>query len=400
MKRRYETVLSEHLNTNRQMVFLSGPRQVGKTTTAKTCMDGAPYLNWDKETDQVLFVDGVDATAKHLKLDSPAEAASRVVFDELHRYPKWKSFLKGFYDVYSEECRILVTGSARLDIFRSGTDSLMGRYFSYRMHPLSLAEISSPHIDLDRDLQQPGSVSHETLPLLERFGGFPDPFLSGNQRFHNRWKKLRAEQLFREDLRDLSRVNDIGRVRMLAEMLALQSGQLVNYSTLAKRLHVTVDTIKNWISILESLYYSFSIRPWHTNVANSLRKQPKIFLWDWSQIDDAGARRENLVAAHLLKAVHWWSDCGLGDYELYFLRDKMKREIDFLVTRNQKPWFMVEVKSSANRDLSPALEYFSKQLDPEAALQVVFDLPHAEMDCFAYNRPIKVPVSSFLAQLV
>ncbi len=401
MKRRYEALISDHLLKNRQMVFLSGPRQVGKTTTAKSCIgsDGA-YLNWDKEADQMLFVDGADAIAKTLKLDSPAEARSRVVFDELHRYPKWKSFLKGFYDVYGEECRVIVTGSARLDIFKHGSDSLMGRYFSYRMHPFSVAELSSPEIDLDRDIQIPGSVASETLPLLERFGGFPDPFLSGNQRFHNRWKKLRAEQLFREDLRDLSRVNDLGRVRMLAELLALQSGQLVNYSTFAKRLHVTVDTIKNWISILESLFYSFSIRPWHANVASSLRKQPKIFLWDWSRIDDAGARRENLVAAHLLKAVHWWTDCGLGDYNLYFLRDKMKREVDFLVSKNRQPWFMVEVKSSAKRDLSPSLEYFGKQLGVDHALQVVFDLPFAEMDCFEFHRPVKVPVSSFLAQLI
>lgn len=401
MKRRYEALLADHLSKNRQMIFLSGPRQVGKTTTAKSCIGGGgAYLNWDKETDQILFVDGADAIAKTLQLDSPAEARSQVVFDELHRYPKWKSFLKGFYDVYGEECRVIVTGSARLDIFKHGSDSLMGRYFSYRMHPFSVAELSSKKIDLDRDIQTPGTVDEETLPLLERFGGFPDPFLAGNQRFHNRWKKLRNEQLFREDLRDLSRVNDLARMRMLAELLALQSGQLVNYSTFAKRLHVSVDTIKNWISILESLYYSFSIRPWYTNVANSLRKQPKSFLWDWSQIDDAGARRENLVAAHLLKAVHWWTDSGLGNYGLYFLRDKMKREVDFLITKNQKPWIMVEVKSSANRDLSPALNYFSKQLGGVHALQVVFDLPYTEMDCFSFDRPVKVPVSSFLAQLI
>lgn len=382
------------------MAFLSGPRQVGKTTTAKMCTEGAPYLNWDKDSDQLLFVDGADAIAKHLKLDSPSEASPYAVFDELHRYPKWKSFLKGFYDAYGDECRILVTGSARLDVFRRGSDSLMGRYFSYRMHPLSVAELSSPEIDLGSVLQKPGNVAAETLPLLERFGGFPDPFLSGEQRFYNRWKKLRSEQLFREDLRDLSRVNDIARVRILAGMLAAQTGQLVNYSTFAKQLCVTVDTIKNWISILDSLYYSFSIRPWHTNVASSLRKQQKIFLWDWSRIGNIGARRENLVAAHLLKAVHWWSDSGLGDFGLYFLRDKMKREVDFVVVRDQKPWFMVEVKSSANQDLSPALQYFSKQLDATIALQVAFDLPHAEMDCFSYNRPIKVPVSSFLAQLI
>jgi predicted AAA+ superfamily ATPase len=161
-----------------------------------------------------------------------------------------------------------------------------------------------------------------------------------------------------------------------------------------------VDTIRRWISLLEGLYFCYTVRPWFTNVPKSLRKQPKIFLWDWSLVQDPGARKENFVAAHLLKAVHFWTDMGIGNFELFYLRDKMKREVDFIVVKDDKPWFLVEVKSSARRGISPTLHYFYNQLGVQHAFQVVFDLDFIERNCFAESNPTRVPVATFLTQLV
>ena len=129
-------------------------------------------------------------------------------------------------------------------------------------------------------------------------------------------------------------------------------------------------------------------------------KQPKVYLWDWALISEVGARNENVVASHLLKAVHLWQDCGLGNYDLHFIRDKEKREVDFLVTKDEKPWFLVEVKSGNNQPISKHLHYFQQQLDVPHAFQVVFDMPYEDIDCFEYTTPIKVPAMTFLSQLV
>ena len=201
-----------------------------------------------------------------------------MVFDELHKYRRFRDFLKGFFDVYSQATRIVVTGSARLGLFRRGGDSLMGRYFPYRMHPLSVAELDRTEIR-ERAVGAPVRVQAELIPQLMRFGGFPEPFLKSSTRFYNRWRRLRNELLFREDMRDLTQIQEVGQLEVLAELLASKAGQLVSYSSLASNVHAAVDTIRRWIAALESLFYCFSLRPWFKSVPKSLRKQPKIYLW-------------------------------------------------------------------------------------------------------------------------
>ena len=173
-----------------------------------------------------------------------------------------------------------------------------------------------------------------------------------------------------------------------------QSGQLVNYSKIANAVNVSVDTIKRWSIILENLYFSFSIKPWFNNVKKSLIKQPKIYLWDWTLCEDTGAKNENFVASHLIKAVNYWTDMGIGNYKLFFLRDKLKREVDFIVTKDNKPWFIVEVKTS-KQSLSPNLEYFQKQTDAQHAFQITINMDYIEI-----NSPVIVPASTFLSQLI
>ncbi len=292
-----------------------------------------------------------------------------------------------------------MTGSSRLDIYQRGGDSLMGRYFIYRLHPLSVREIVQPFLK-DCEIQQPQPVIPEAFHTLFMYGGFPEPFNKNNMRFYNRWKRLRQQLLFREDLRDVTRVQEIPQVELLADILKYQAGQLINYSTLAKKVRVSVDTIRRWVKILESMYYSFTIHPWTTNVPRSLLKQPKIYLWDWSTIVDQGKKVENFIASHLLKAVNWWNDNGFGEYGLYFLRDKEQREVDFVVIRNQKPWFLVEVKSTQSTSIDKNLLYFNTKTGAYHAFQVSFEMSYIDTDCFTINRPVIVPVTTLLSQLV
>ena len=400
MNRIYETVLRDHIKSLRQMAFLTGPRQVGKTTTCQALAKKYNYVNWDKQSDRFSILKGPDEVASALRLHQLQGTHPLIVFDEVHKYSKWKTFLKGFFDEYGTKTKIVVTGSSRLDVYKRGGDSLMGRYFPYRMHPVTVAELT--HINLsDKAIQPPRRPSGETIERLLAFGGFPEPFLKADNRFSNRWRRLRGEQLVREDIRDLTRIQEVGQLEALMQCLTAQAGQLVNFSTLANRLNTSPDTIRRWIAALQSFYFCFEVRPWFRNVAKSLRKQPKLYLWDWSLAPaDGGARFENLVASHLLKSVHWWMDRGLGSFGLYFLRDKVGREVDFLVARDNKPWFLVEVKRGGARDVSPALAYFQSQTGAEHCFQVAAHLPFIERDCFEHSAPLIVPAATFLAQLV
>jgi len=403
MQRLYETILREHFHECRQMAFLMGPRQVGKTTTARQIAStwaAHLYLNWDNSNHQRLILEGPEAVARRLGLDRLQEEPPLCVLDEVHKFGRWKRFLKGLFDTYPDSVRLLVTGSARLDVFRAGGDSLMGRYFAYRMHPLSVAELLGAPILEGQLVGDPGRLPDDQWEALQRFGGFPEPFLKAELRFWRRWRRSRMEQLLREDLRDLTRIQELAQVGLLARLVRERAGQLLNRSWFAKTIGVAVDTVRRWLTTLESFYYCFTIHPWYRNVARSLRKEPKVYLWDWSQLDDPGARAENLVASALLKAVHLWTDRGLGELGLFFLRDKEKHEVDFLVARDGQPWFLVETKASGKAGLSSDLARFQKQTSAPHAFQLAMDLPYVDRNCFSEHRPVIVPATTFLSQLV
>lgn len=255
--------------------------------------------------------------------------------------------------------------------FDAGGDSLMGRYYLYRHHPLSLGEIAKGKWEgsLFRD---PSKTSSSAFHTLYRFGGFPAPFLAGREASHNKWLKTRTELLVREDLRDLSKIEDLAAVELLTELLKNRAGGLLNQQNLANDLDVSVDTVRRWIKMLENLYYLYLVPPYSTNIKRALKKMPKVFLWDWSAIKEEGARFENMVASHILKSVHYWTDCGLGNFELYYVRDKQKREVDFLVTNNGKPFLLVEAKLSEEA-VQPALAHYTAMLKPEFSFQVVMN---------------------------
>ena len=383
------------------MAFLSGPRQVGKTTLAKTIApSGSFYFNWDELNDRELILQGSNRLAEIASLKQIHEHKPLLIFDEIHKYNNWKTFLKGLYDGYKDQVNILVTGSAKPDVYKKGGDSLMGRYFHYRLHPLSVAELLERDSPISSEISNPRELPERKYTDLLNWGGFPEPFLKADRRFFNRWSRLREQQLLQEDIRELTRVQELGQLETLAFLIKQQAGQMTSYSKLAKKVRVSINTIKRWLATLEAMYYVFSIRPWTKNITRSLLKEPKYYLWDWSQNTDLGARNENFIASQLLKSVHYWTDIGLGNYELFFLRDKEKRELDFLVSRNNKPWFMVEVKSSLNAKLSTNLEVFQRQLNLEHVFQVAIDGDYVDKDVFSIKRPIIVPAKTFLSQLV
>lgn len=396
--RLYENIICEHLGLYRQMVFLSGPRQVGKTTLAKTF--ASDYLDWDEKETRLLILKGARAVGNSFALEEGRASGKVIVFDEIHRYQKWKTFLKGFFDIYEKSAKVFATGSARMDVYKRGGDSMMGRYFPYRIHPFSVAELLDSSIpDEGKVVRPPRKLAEADWNALLEFGGFPEPFTNRNARFIRKWRSLRMEQLFSQDIRDLTKTVEIDQIEALATILANRTGEQLVMASLAHEVTASEPTVKKWVSILKSLYYGFTVKPYHKNIESSIRKTPKWYLRDWSGIADPGKRAETLVACHLLKAVECWTDLGFGDFDLFYVRDRKKREVDFLVTKDKVPWFLAEVKKS-DTALSGHLAFFQKATGARHAFQVVLDEPYVGTDCFSRSDPVVVPARTFLSQLV
>lgn len=398
MKRVYTEIIQNHFDKFEQMVFLSGPRQAGKTTISLSINPEAVYYNWDIDADRVKILKGVHALAPIME-ETLGKKKPTLIFDEIHKYDQWKQFLKGFIDTYKGKVDTIVTGSSKLDIYKKGGDSLMGRYVLYHVHPLTIGECLNTALP-KTEIRQPASLSYAIFNQLLTFGGFPEPFLQQDKQFLMHWQRLRRQQLFYEDIRALSQVQELAKIELLAEYLKLNASAQVNLTRLSNKVNVAGTTIERWVGVLQQFFYCFIIRPWSKNISRSLLKEPKVFLWNWADIEDEGARFENFVALHLLKATQLWMDFGLGEYGLYYLRDKEKNEVDFCVTKNGLPWFLVEVKLSAKQGISKALHHFQKQTKAAHAFQVVRDMDFVDEDCFAHHEPIKVPALTFLSQLL
>jgi predicted AAA+ superfamily ATPase len=353
-----------------KMVFVGGPRQVGKTTLARLVGDKKYqeylYLNWDHRDDRKTILEGrFKGTAK------------LVIFDEIHKYLKWKNYLKGEFDQNKGKFHFLVTGSARLDLYRQGGDSLMGRYHYYRLHPFSLGEAlgNKSNLQIFTPLKFPPSSNNQRASTqlftdLFTFGGFPEPFLKKDQKTWRRFQNERLDRLIKGDIRDIESIRDLSALQILVEILPSKVGSLLSLNALREDLQVAHKTMKTWMDILERFYYHFRIYPYSTKIIKSLRKEPKLYLWDWSQVEDESVRLENMVASHLLKAVHFLYDTEGHKTELYFLRDIEGRETDFLITVNKKPWLAVEVKLF-KQSISKHLKYFTTKLKIPFAYQLV-----------------------------
>ena len=334
----------------KKMVFISGPRQVGKTTLSlsfiKPSTEKNPaYLNWDIP----------DHRKKILKNEIPIKNKT-IIFDEIHKYKNWRALMKGLYDGYHSSHSFLVTGSGCLDYFSKGGDSLAGRYFHYRLHPFSLLEMNK-------------TPSVRDLKALLQFGGFPEPLFNQSVSYWKKWQNHRNHQVINEDLRDLEKVKEISLIHLLLESLPERTGSPLSINSVSEDLQVSHQTIVRWLKLLEALYVVFLVPPFGSPKIRAVKKEQKLYFWDWSQLESKGFRFENLVASHLLKYCHYHYDTNGDKMELRYLRDTDKRETDFIVIKNKKPLFAVECKASETT-LSPHIEYFQKRLQIPKCFQV------------------------------
>jgi hypothetical protein len=357
------------------MVFVGGPRQVGKTTLAlallgpKADETHPAYLNWDHP--------GVPPRIRRAELP-PGERL--LLFDEIHKYGRWRNLLKGIYDTEKSRRRILVTGSARLDYYRKGGDSLAGRYRSFRLHPFSLRELG------------PSAGAAELTALL-KFGGFPEPLFAQDEAEHRIWHRDRMSRVVREDLRDLEHVREISLVEHLVDMLPARVGSPLSVKSLCEDLQVDYKTTERWLQILENLYVCFRIAPYGPPRVRAVKKERKLYLWDWSVLEDPGPRFENLVASQLLKYCHWIEDTEGHSMELRFLRDTDRREVDFVVLRDRRPFVAVECKSG-EKNVGPALRYFAERTPIPHFYQVHLGARH-----FSTGNITVVPFARFCRDL-
>lgn len=335
---------------NEKMVFLAGPRQVGKTTFSLELLgtdstEHPAYINWDYPPSRTSLMKG----------EIPAEQ-NFLVFDEIHKYHDWRNLIKGIYDRYKSSRKFLVTGSARLDYYRRGGDSLQGRYHLYRMHPLSLFEITSTPNDSD-------------LEYLLVTGGFPEPFYKSDTIFWKRWQLERQKRIIQEDLIQLEKVREISKLELLHTLLLDRVGSILSVNSLREDLSVSHETIENYLQIFENLYSIYRISPYYTNKIRSVKKEKKLYFWDWSLCKDPGARFENFIGSQLLKYCHFREDVFGCKMELQYLRDTDKREIDFIVTEDTKIKFAVECKLG-DKQISRHISYCSERVDIPIFFQI------------------------------
>ena len=330
-KNRY---LTEYIrqDLDEKMVFIGGARQVGKTTLAKDLLSKlysrTEYYNWDYSADR-----------KRLKnLEFPGERAL-LIFDELHKLKGWKSFLKGIYDTHKDKYKFTVTGSARLNIFRRGGDSLQGRYHYYTLHPFTLSEMlgGGPEIIPLNELNFRANYSVKDLDTLIRFGGFPEPLLKQDDRLLRRWHSEKLERLFRQDIRETQDIRDFTSMKMLGDLLPEKAGGPLSLNAIREDLEVSHRAVTNWVDILEQFYYHFRVFPFHSSKIRSLKKEAKSYLVDWTEVENEGAKFENVIASHLLKTVDFLREREGYKAELNYLRNVDGKEVDFLVIINRKP---------------------------------------------------------------
>ena len=334
--------------------MLTGPRQTGKTTLSKMLVSSFDYFNFDHPRHRL-----------DLQKRSWDRSKELIIFDELHKMKKWKSWLKGVYDTEKRPPSIIVTGSAKLDTYKKVGDSMAGRFFQYRLHPLDLKEIHT--------ILRPETLDTALTALME-IGGFPEPYLKGSKRFYNRWKRSHLDIILRQDLIDLENVRQISSIETLIQLLRKRVGSPISYKSLAEDLQCSDKTVSRWLTVLENMYVIFRITPYHKNIARSLVKAPKIYFYDTGQvIGNDGIKLENVTACALLKEIHYIEDCYGEEAALHYIRTKDGKEIDFLIVKTDTPYMLLEVKLS---DDSPSIHFasFGKHFSDIKKVQLVKNL--------------------------
>ena len=370
----YRNVWNE-LSAEKSMIFITGPRQAGKTTLAKRISQSCSntlYFNWDIASHRVRFIGNPDFFQEVERKDSTRPL---IVFDEIHKYKDWKNYLKGVSDDCGDRYRFLVSGSGRLDAFQKGGDSLAGRYLPFRLWPFTYAELEGQGVSIDDFLRDPIAMrdhvpksSEETWKGLEQHSGFPEPFLKGRGVSYQRWTNTYSKQLIHEDIRNYTALKSIADVETLYMLLPGKVGSPLSIPSLANDLKVSYNSVQSWLRTFETFYLSFTLVPWSAKISRSIQKERKLYIWDTPRIEEPAARFENMVALELYRAVTLWNDMGYGDFSLHYIRNREQQEVDFLIVNRRKPILLIEAKINSSKPSSALLKCQSKLQIPAVQL--------------------------------
>ena len=361
--------LWQELASSKNMIFMAGPRQAGKTTLAQMIarsFSNQLYFNYDIIQDRRRLLENPLFFQEMERKDA---SIPLIILDEIHKYRDWKNYLKGICDQFHTGYQFMVLGSGRLDIYQRGGDSLAGRYVQFHLWPLTLAELGNNNTSFKDFLANPLSVTmenydklNETWMILSKLSGFPEPFFSGKEMAYRRWSNIYSQQLIREDIRDLTGLKLIGDMETLYHLLPTKVGSPISIPSLSRDLKVSYNTIRNWLSIFERFFLVFSITPWTQKISRAILKEQKVYVWDFPKIDTPGALFENMVAIELYRAVTMWNHMGYGRFSLHFIRNKEHEEVDFLIAERHNPILLVETRLSDTQP-SSALKRFQKALN-------------------------------------
>lgn len=394
----------KELASEKSMIFMAGPRQSGKTTLAQIISrsyTNSLYFNWDIP----------EHRTRLLKNPSFFEAVERkdssiplIIFDEIHKYKQWKNYLKGTYDHFHARYQFLVSGSGRLDVYRKGGDSLAGRYFLFHLWPFTVAELGKCAGTIEDFVKDPLIISmdrHQTLKKmwmqLSDLSGFPEPYVSGKMTTYRRWSNSYAQQLIKEDIRDITDIKSIGDIETLYLLLPSKIGSPLSIPALARDLKASYNSVKNWISVFERFFLVFSLYPWTAKITRAIQKERKIYLWDSPRISEPAARFENMVALELHRAITSWKDMGYGLFSLHFIKNKEKQEVDFLIARDRRPFLLIEAKLSDTQP-SKALTKFQSALKIPA-IQLIQDGKTYRLLSNGDHKILIAPAYQWLARL-
>ena len=357
--------LWKELSADKQMIFLSGPRQVGKTTLAKEIakeFKNNIYFNWDVLEYKKLLIKNPTFFEDINRQD---ESMPIVIFDEIHKYKHWKNYLKGIYDQFASDYKFLVSGSGRLDLYQKGGDSLAGRYFQFHLFPFTVAELSGRKRNFNEFIKTPitnfdindKKSTQKIWQTLFNIGGFPEPFVKGTDTFFIKWIKNYASQIIREDIRSIYDIKNIDNIELLFTFLPSKVGSPLSINNIAQELQVSFESVKEWLKLFEVFYLTFRVGPWTRKISRAILKEKKLYLFNYPEIEDESYKFENMVALEFLRAIYSWNEYGYGKFTLHYIRNKEKEEVNFLIANNNVPIILIETKLSDDKPAKNLIKF-------------------------------------------
>ena len=405
MKRDIYFKIWKEFSLYRQMVFITGPRQAGKTTFTEIVQkdfSNSLYFDWDIIDHKSRLIQNPSFYEDVYRKD---DSLPLIIFDEIHKYKNWKNYLKNVYDKDSKNYKFIVSGSGRLDMFQKGGDSLAGRYFLFHLFPLTLAELSSAKQkqSIYEFLKNPIEIYDENIESIElwqnlaRFSGFPDPYIQGKMSFYQAWSTTYQKQLLREDIRDISALKNINTLELLFSLIPSKIGSTFSMNNIAMDISISFDSVKTWLDILEQFFLIFRLSPWSTKISRAITKAKKIYLYDFARIEKEGSKFENMVALELWRAVYNWNDLGAGEFSLHYIRNRDKEEVDFVIANKNKPILLIETKLSDHEPSRTLKKFQSKLLIP--AVQLINKPGICKLISNGDNKILVITAARWLAML-